>query len=440
MSDRLWFAAAIAAFALHAFAADPLPPKARLTQPPLQVLDELAKADGAIGTLGKDERAALNAAWERRVKAKGGAVRLSDDEQVELFLHASGVDTADKRKEYRAKIADLRKACGEKLDGLKEETDRGEAVFQFVHTCLGKGYKLEGTSLIDLFESEQYNCVSVSALLYLVGKDHGLDLRPMVTDATRTEIGHTYLEWQPSGKAKRSVVEGTVPTDGFRWVDKMNVLKQLAAAHELKIFSRGREVDGAGLAGQIYSNRAAFGLTGRDFATSARSSLAAFALDPTNGNAEYNFVVAVYWWGSGLIDAGECNRADRVYATALAAAPIHPVLHEGYIRSAFVNKDDAAVVARVATAREKANEGGAYTTAAGVYTRYGLDRGLTVGWQEGLAAFDRGLKAVPANEQGGLVAARGLYLFGCAAVSLVCGDVAGTARQVVMAAPPMPIK
>ncbi|MFY7952433.1 MAG: hypothetical protein ACOVT5_07995, partial [Armatimonadaceae bacterium] len=200
------------------FAADP--PKYPFAKPPLELLDDLAKADlGKVPTPTEAERKLIAGVWERKAKSPAERLELSDDDLVELMLFASGTSDPAERKKYRDKIADLRAEVGKKLVEMKSTADRGEVLVKAVHErAMMSGYEAKQTSLTAVFDTGKQNCVSSSALLYLVGKPHGFDLRPMSIPGDRFTDGHAFLDLI-DGKS-RLLVETTNP-NGFDWETKL---------------------------------------------------------------------------------------------------------------------------------------------------------------------------------------------------------------------------
>src|SRR5687767_5969368 len=91
------------------FAADPKPAKYPFAKPPLDLIDQLAKADlGNVPVPTDDERKLLAAVWEKKAKKPTGAVTVADDDLVNLMLFAGGVSDPADRKKYREKVAKLR--------------------------------------------------------------------------------------------------------------------------------------------------------------------------------------------------------------------------------------------------------------------------------------------------------------------------------------------
>lgn len=283
---------------------------------PLEAFDELDKAFGLTASLTADERKLIRKVWESKVNKR--PLDLTDAEQIDLFLMASGVTDADERKEYRRMIATLRADCGDELEGLNRSPGRGERVFRFIRANLPKGYIAEQTRLSVALDDGSFNCVSVSVLMYLVGTHHGLDLRPMLCP------GHAYLEWVPESGGRRAVVEGTNP-DGFRFVEKMSPEVREWYWCQLQDYAQGREVDAAGLAGSIYSNRGAFAYwqPRRDITVTLGLYLTALALDPSNPDLSAGVEGLLVEWAEQLSAGGEkgCEKAVRLIEMAKGIAP-----------------------------------------------------------------------------------------------------------------------
>lgn len=438
---RRLFAVCVVAFApVWAAAAETLPTGYRLTRPPMQAMDALKAEVGVPAKLTDDERKLLGKVWER--KAAGRPADLTDAEQIDLFLLASGETDLGRRAEYRRKVAELRVACGTQLDGVTKPADRGEKVFRQVRATMPKGYVEGQTRLTTAFDSGSFNCVSVSALLYLVGTHHGLDLRPMRSP------GHAYLEWVPEPMGKRSIVEGTT-ADGFRYVDKMTALDRWLNRKDLELYAGGREIDAAGLAGTIYFNRGLFARNQPtpDYPAAVVLHLIALTLDPADKDATCEVINDLGQWAFTLAVKGpkECEEGLRLIGAARALAPDHPSVrrYEGAVRIMHVAHaldagNDRETVRRARLAGEQVPTDYRFDTPAAAYAWFAFRIGGGGNWESGLDLLTRGLKAVPEENRKWLLTQRGEYFRQWSAARLENGDLDGSLAVLVRAAKAAP--
>lgn len=402
-----WFLAACVAvlLPLMGLAADKLPPKYPFTKPPLELLDEVADDVGITNKPSADERKTLTAVWEQKVKTGGKPAELSDAELIDLFLFASGVDSPAARKKYRQKVVELRAECGEMLDGVTKPAERGDTVLRYVHTNLPKGYVGGQTSVSKAFDDGNFNCVSVSALTFLVGTHHGLDLRPMIVSPGGGKAGHAFLEWVPADGKKRLVVEGTA-NDGFGYLEELPAAVRKQKVAEMG-YARGREVDGAGLAGGIYFNRAGVGYDPRPNHTLAvRHYLCALAVNPADPDSAACLVDMLGARAVSLAQDGEGKRAVRLMRVALEQAPSSPVVRGHarrvfgeYVKDAYAGGNDTEVARRVKEAHSALPDDPSFATPAAWYASFAGTLGGKSKVEAGLEVFDRGLKAVDGEQK-----------------------------------------
>jgi hypothetical protein len=326
--------------AVPLLAADPKPAKYPFAKPPLELLDELAKADLGEAPVPSDpERKLLAKVWQAKAKKPDADPKLKADEWVELALFASGVEEADARKKWAGKLADLRRKVRDELKGVTGTAARGEVLMRVVYADALKakdGYVLRQSSVAVALDTGKYNCVSSSAVVYLVGVANGFDLRPMAIDGTPGRDGHAYLELV-EGK-ERLVVECTNPL-GFDCVGKEK-RKEIKPVGPQPDRAKAHETDAAGLVAMLYSNRGADfdRLKTPDRPAAARCQLSAIALDPAGAMAVNNLTSALTNWGVALGKGKRHDRAVRFHTLALAAAPDSAALK----RNAAVSVDEWA--------------------------------------------------------------------------------------------------
>lgn len=421
---RLLFAACVTLLVpLAVSAADKLPPNYPFPKPPLDILADLEKADvGLKAELPADERKLLAEVWRQKVKTGGGAATLADAELIDLLLYADGVTEPVARGKFRQQLARLREVCGAELVGVEKPADRGEKLFNAVRGAMPKGYDVNQTRVSEAVDGGRFNCVSVSAVLLLVGTTHGFDFRPMRT------TGHAYLEWVPSAGGKRTVVEGTT-AGGFRYVEKMTALDRWLCRADLERYARGRELDGAGLAGCVYYNRGNDRLNAGDCPAAARLYLSALATDPIDPEAGRNLLVTLDTWGVSLLQAGKYAQASRVLGTAASFTPRTDADRQAlasvwwnYVLTAVGQEDAAEAGERVRRAGECLPAAAQFDSPAAFYARLAFVLGGRNLWELGAGVFDRGLTGGSAEQRKWLRGQRAEYYRQWSAALVEAGD------------------
>ena len=390
------------------------PPKYPFAKPPLELLDDLAKADlGKVPTPTDAERKLLTAVWEQKAKRPGDAASVSDDELIDLMLFASGTTDPTDRKAYREKLTDLRAECGKKLDGVKGTAERGEVLLKAIHDRVMKnGYESGQSSLTAVFDTGKQNCVSSSAVVYLVGKSHGFDLRPMSIPGGQFTDGHAFLDLV-DGK-NRLLLETTSP-DGFDSETKLNKPGVVVIGRTTNR-KEAREVDGVGVAGMIYANRgtASDKAESPDRPAAAAYALSALALDPLSPTATNNLTAVLANWGPALAKEGKFEDAVRVCEFAVRAAPHSDGVRNNaahtwgeYVMTTLAAKKDKAAVGLVGRARKLLPDYTRFATATSWFERAGRQEPT---WEAGIVVLERGLAVVPEGERKALKEVRsGFY-------------------------------
>jgi tetratricopeptide (TPR) repeat protein len=375
-----------------------------LAQPPLEIRDRLPDLGmGPVPRLPAGERKLLTRVWESKEKRPAALLKIDEANLLDAMLYASGAETAAQRKHYREQTEELVVKARKALKGTKDAKERGEKLMKFLHAnVMKKGYESGQTSFTLMLDTGKFNCVSSAALYYIVGTRLGMDLRIIAIPAKGPEEGHVSLDMIVGGK--RVQVEPTSP-DGFDWQTKIS-RPGVAVTAKLPDRKNGHEVDGAGLAAQVYYNRGV--ALGRDKAKqldAARCYLAALCLDPVDENTTNNLIATfVNWGGPDLIGAKKYEEAVRVLSFGLSIAPKSELLVNN-LRVAWAKSIDAALQSgqdREALAlmgrAAKSVPGGDFPTAAQWYVSRGEACLKDGDWEAGLTVAARGLRVLPAEE------------------------------------------
>ena len=119
-----------------------------------------------------------------------------------LHLLASGVPAKD-RAAYLKKFADLVAAAEKATAGAKTDREKADHLLRFLHKgVMAKGYAEDQTTLHGVFDTGKFNCVSSSAVYFLVGTRLGLKLQPVLIPGEPYRVGHAAIDLI-DGKAPR---------------------------------------------------------------------------------------------------------------------------------------------------------------------------------------------------------------------------------------------
>jgi len=298
--------------------------------PPLEVYDQLAKADlGAVEPFSADDRKLLAKFWAARNSTQPKVVPQADDEAVMAHLLVSGVSDPKARAVYLKKFTELVEAAKAATADAKSDSERADILLRFLHKgVMAKGYEAYHTSLSAVFDSGKYNCVSSSAIFFLVGTRLGLKLQPILISGGRYLAGHAAVDLLDGGK--RIEIEPTNP-DGYDWPAKLKKPGVIVIGLQPDR-KEGYDSDGFGLAASAACN---LGLA----ATKAdpprcieaiRCDLMALVYAPTDYTAENNLLANVSNWGRSLEEKKQFEDALKVYAFGRAALGTHKDMDQNY--------------------------------------------------------------------------------------------------------------
>src|SRR5262245_21616401 len=161
----------VAAVAAPALAQQPEARTYALASAPLKIHDRLPDLGmGPAPRLPEEERKLLAKAWELRAKEPAAPVKIDEALLLEAVLFASGIEEADARRKYREQFDALSDKAGEAVKGAKSDRERGERLMKCLHTTvMRKGYAGGQSSFAAVFDTGTFNCVSATAMYYLVG-------------------------------------------------------------------------------------------------------------------------------------------------------------------------------------------------------------------------------------------------------------------------------
>lgn len=377
----------------------PLPPRTIL-----QRLGELKLGDPPV--IGAEEWQVLDAAYAVRDAAEAEKQKPEFERLVvDALLTASGATTDAARAKYREQLKTLVDGARQAVENGKPEHP-GESLMKYLHAGVMKGgYVAEQTSLTEVFDTNKYNCVSATAMYYLVGRELGLNMRIIAIPGDRWSPGHACLDLIDGDKTYE--LEPTNP-DGFDWTTKLSKPDVFTIGPQVNR-KAGHYVDGLELAASIYSNRGVgTGDSGdsakRDYLAAASLGLRALMCGPYEQSAAHNVTAAFVNWGPALADAGRHDDGVRALEFGLA------VTNAGDVRNNFhavaseritwllQNRQDREAQAAVEHAATVMPTDSDFQKSA-VWFRF-VDRCYRdEGGEAALAALERALAAAPAADQ-----------------------------------------
>ncbi|MBI3408940.1 MAG: hypothetical protein HY040_11370 [Planctomycetes bacterium] len=413
-------------------------PSYGLAQAPLEVYDRLSELKmGDVPALSTEERQLLAKAWELKTKNREG--KFDEALLLDAMLFASGIEKADARAKYREHYDKLAAKAREAVKDAKNNRERGETLMTVLHkAAMNKGYESKQTSFATIFDTGKYNCVSSTALYYLVGSKLGLELKAISIPGSGFLPGHAALDMIEGGE--RIQVEPTNP-NGFDWQTK---LKRPGVVVFGFVPDRkdGHEVDGPGIAAMIYSNRGvAFAqVKPPQHLEAIRCYLGALALDPTDQTATNNLLAIFVNWGPDLSKEKKFEDAVRVLAFGQSIAPKsdglrnnHQVVWSQYIEATLSEGRGAEalkIIERAAAALPSDRE---FRKPSVWITRHADKIQRDKGWEAALDAVETGLKLLPPDARKELLQERSSMYRSWSQSLLVKNDADGSLKVLARA-------
>lgn len=369
--------------------------------PPSEILERVANLSVAqTPAIGPDEQRTLEAAWNARNASAQEQHSLAYSQlTLEALLAASGVNTAEARARYVERLQKIVLAAHRARD---PRLHAGDSLMRHLHaTVMTAGYDINSTTLSETLDTGKFNCVSSTALYYVVGRALGLEMR-IISIPGAYLAGHACLDLVEGDRVYE--LEPTGP-DGFDWGTKMKQpgVVSLSFTPDRK---SGHEVDGLGLAAVIYSNRCVDATRAKNANRALAISLAARALmcDETNKAVANNLVANFVNWG------GELNRYDtsfEVLDLGLQATGdwrlknFYAAAMGEWIDSLLGKSKDREAQIAIGMAQKALPDKSDFRN-AGPWIRYAQSRYDKAGRDAALAIVVRGLAAAPEAEQAAL--------------------------------------
>jgi len=246
---------------------------------------------------------------------------------IEAALIVSGVTDDAELAAGRNWLLDLVTEMEQKnvVVRLEPETS-AERIFMYLHTTWLKTYRLEATTLIDIQQKREFNCVSATVLYNLICEEVGLETRGFETPT------HVYTIF--SNFNKSVMVENTTSM-GFNIIKNLhNYSRYLAQYYPQKIIyqigldrlyayenSRGREINNQELIGLICYNQAIFAARENRFAEAYDFVLLAQQFNADSRSNQSFETKLSYDWGRLLFQQQKFEEAFDLFSRAAGRFP-----------------------------------------------------------------------------------------------------------------------
>ncbi len=240
---------------------------------------------------------------EKPLLADAADGRLDDHDLLAAALVADGISnpvTQDRyRRQFEGWIAELLPT----IAGQTGTTARTELVFQFLQRHVLRGsYQESSSSLVELFERGQYNCVSSTIIFCCLAEHLQIDVRAaeapghviarLIEGENHVDIETTCRDWRRAAK-----LDTARPGEAFRGLSKL------------------------GLLALAYYNRGVDALEKRDFDAALAENVKALRLDPASRTARSNLLAAL---NNGALAVSDQGRHEAALEQLLFARSIDP--------------------------------------------------------------------------------------------------------------------
>jgi len=267
--------------------------------------------------------------------------RLDNMPHIEAAFVLSGVTEQDSLNRCLNRYLSILQTIRDYRFDSFDRIGSANKVFQYLHSTWLRQYSKESTTLLDILQKKQYNCVSATILFNLLCDDLG-----WTTEAFETP-SHVYTVF--CNFIQKVMVENTSPM-GFDIIQNLQkyshfLLQFYPENQALKIGldriyvyenSRGRPINNTELLGLLAYNRAYLAEKRGDF--SSAYQLVLFA-QQFNGDSRSNvdFEIKIFYqWGEALFQKKNFEEALNVYWRGLMR---HPDVGDfrSNVRSSFLN-------------------------------------------------------------------------------------------------------
>ncbi len=261
--------------------------------------------------------------------------------RIEAAFIISGADSSTRLQESLQWFNCLLQDIQEKnLIGF-DRIPSAEKLFLYLHTSWLKDYKQQATTLFDIMEKEEYNCVSATILYNLLCDEVGLS-----TEAFETPT-HVYTIF--TSITQQVMVENTTSM-GFNIMKNLQrysqyLLQYYPKNEVLKIgldrlyayeYSNGRRINNTELLGLICYNLAIFNTENKNY-EKAYNYVELAQLFNADSRSNMKFEISLYYlWGQELFKAKRFYQAFEVTADAYYRYPDNDDFKKN-CQNAFIN-------------------------------------------------------------------------------------------------------
>lgn len=251
---------------------------------------------------------------------------LDDFSRIEAAFIISGADSAPRlhqgMKWYQSIVEDVRE---KNLIGF-DRIPSAEKLFLYLHTTWLKTYEKKATTLFDVMERKEYNCVAATVLYNLLCDEFQLSTEGFETPT------HVYTIF--SNVAQQVMVENTTSM-GFNIMKNLNRYSQYLLQYypendALKIgldrlyayeCANGRKISNTELLGLIAYNLAIFSTEHKDYKKAYDYVVLAQYFN-SDSRSNQKFEISLYYrWGGELFQANKFFEAFEVMADAYYRYP-----------------------------------------------------------------------------------------------------------------------
>lgn len=267
--------------------------------------------------------------------------KLRNFEPIEAAFILSGVESDSVLQRYLGWYQKLLETIrGFHFDAF-DQVATARKLFNYLRTTIYGEYKIESTTLRDIVDKKQYNCVSATILYNLICEEIGIR-----TEAFETPT-HVYTIFSEFGH--EFIVENTHPM-GFDILKNLNVYSKYLAQFypENQVYevgldrlyafenSKGRRIDNTELLGLLAYNQAYFAERRGDYAEAYRMILLAQDFN-NDSRSNVNLEMELYFkWGKQCFDESRFYEAFEVLADGTWRYPKEKALAQN-TRAAFFN-------------------------------------------------------------------------------------------------------
>jgi len=263
---------------------------------------------------------------------------LDSHSKIEAAFILSGVTEPDSLKQYVQWYEELL----EEVKNLPLKHDQpvssAKIVFLYLHSAWLKTYALESTTLIDIADRKEYNCVSATILYNIISEDLGWSCEAFETPT------HVYTIFNNFGQ--NLIVENT-STMGFNIMKNLKTYSRYLAQYYpqsevlrigldrlyLHENSKGRIITNTELLGLLAYNRGYLAKDKKDYKQAYEYILLA-QLFNSDSRSNENFEIGLYYtWGSRLYKEKQFIDAFAVFADGYYRYP----QNEDFLKNTFAS-------------------------------------------------------------------------------------------------------